>query len=129
MAKEQVAKVPSGRVRRTPLNSKGRLTIRDQDPNYKYRFANITDAAGNPISRVEDLLERGYEVVPSTKVGDTRADIPSSLGSATDVSVGGGARAVLLRIPNEYYEEDQAFKQAQIDELEATMKSDAIKGV
>jgi len=37
-------------------------------------------------------------------------------------------KAVVMRIPKEFYEEDQAMKQAQIDELEATMGSNAKKG-
>lgn len=129
MAREQVAKVPSGRVKRTPIAVRNRLSVKIQDPNYQYRIVNVTDAEGNPTNKLEARLEQGYEIDPDNqKVGDSRVDVPSSLGSAKEISVGKGARAVVMRIPREYYEEDQAAKQAQIDELESTMKSDAAKG-
>lgn len=127
MAKEQAAtKVPSGRIKRTPIGVRNRLSVKDQDPNYHYRVVNAYDADGNPTNKVEARLEQGYEFV-TTKVGDTRVDNPSSLGSATEISVGGRARAVIMRIPKEYYDEDQAAKQAQIDELEASMGLEAAR--
>jgi hypothetical protein len=122
MAKEQIAKVPSGRVRRTPINVRHKLTVLDQDPNYKYRIVNVKE------DRVEQFIERGYEIDPNSIVGDKSVDKPSSLGSSTEISVGQGMKAVVMRIPKEWYEEDQAMKQAQIDELEASMKADAVKG-
>jgi hypothetical protein len=129
MAREQVAKVPSGRVKRTPITVRNRLSIKEQDPNYVYRVVNVTDAEGNVTNNYEARLAQGYEIDPSNqKVGDSRVDNPSSLGSANEISVGKGARAVIMRIPREYYEEDQAAKQQAVDELEATMKSNAVKG-
>lgn len=122
MARESKAVTQSGRVRRTPLTVRNKLTVMERDPNYHYRIVNVKE------DRVEQFKEQGYEVVLSTKVGDSQVDSASSLGSATEISVGGGMKAVIMRTPKEFYDEDQAMKQAQIDELEATMKSDAKKG-
>jgi len=122
MAREPKAVALSGRVRRTPLNMRNKLTVKDRDPNYHYRIVNVKE------DRVEQFQEQGYEVVLTTPVGDKLIDAPSSLGSASEISVGGGLKAVVMRIPKEFYEEDQAMKQAQIDELEATMGSNAKKG-
>lgn len=125
MTREQVSKVPSGRVRRTPVGVRNRLSVPNQDPNFHYRIVNIVDVDGNPTSKYDDRIAQGYEVVEGVKVGDKRVDIPSSLGSAAEISVGRGARAVVMRIPKEYYEEDQKYKQDKIDELESSMSVDA----
>lgn len=121
MATKDIAAKPSGRVRRAPLSTRNKLTIANRDPNYHYRIVNVKE------DRVEQFLEQGYEFAPVDSVGDKRVDAPSSLGSATEISVGGGMKAVTMRIPKEWYEEDQQYKQSKIDELEATMKSDAAK--
>ena len=127
MARQEVSKVPSGRVKRTPITVRNRLSVKDQDPNYVYRIVNITDADGHPTNKLEARLEQGYEIVENSKIGDRRVDLPSSLGSAGETSVGRGAKAITMRIPREYYEEDQAMKQASIDDLENTMNAEAIK--
>ena len=125
MTREQVSKVPSGRVRRTPVGVRNRLSVPNQDPNFHYRIVNVLDSDGNPTNKLEDRLSQGYEIVEGVKVGDKRVDIPSPLGSASEISVGHGARAVVMRIPKEYYDEDQKYKQDRIDELESTMSIDA----
>lgn len=122
MARELTSKAPTGRARRTPITVRNRLTVKDQDPNYHYRIVNVKD------DHVEHLQAQGYEVVQNTKVGDSRVDTSSALGSAAEISVGQGMKAVVMRIPKEWYEEDQAAKQAQNDALEASMNADAAKG-
>lgn len=121
MARELTAKSLSGRVRRTPITVRNRLTVKDRDPNYHYRIVNVVD------DRVDQFKEQGYELVADAQVGDKRVDTATSMSSTTEISVGGGMKAVLMRIPKEWYQEDQAAKQAQIDELEAAMKLDAVK--
>ena len=122
MARTTTAASPSGRVRRTPITVRNRLSVKDTDPNFHYRIVNVKD------DRVEQFKEQGYEIVADTPVGDKRVDAPSSLGSSAEISVGQGMKAVLMRIPKEWYQDDQAAKQAQIDELEATMNAQATKG-
>lgn len=121
MSRELTSKSPSGRVKRTPLVVRNRLSVKDRDANYHYRIVNDVD------DRVELFKEQGYEVVENTKVGDKRVDNASSLGSASAISVGQGTRAVVMRIRKEWHEEDQATKLAQVKAVEDTMKQDAKK--
>lgn len=121
MTKESV-KAQSGRVRRTPITMRARLAVKDTDPNFHYRIVNVKD------DRVEQFQEQGYEIVPKAVSNDKFIDTATPLGSAGEFSVGGGMKAVVMRIPKEYFVQDQAAKQASIDELEATMKFDAIRG-
>lgn len=118
-ARELKTKAPEGRIRRTPITRRNRLSIRNPDPNYHYRIVNIRD------DRVEQFLEQGYEIDPQTQVGDNTVDVPSPLGSAKQISVGQGDKAVVMRIPKEWYEQDQAAKQADIDAVEKAKKTEA----
>jgi hypothetical protein len=111
---------PSGRPHRVPVSARNRLVIRNQEKGYKYRIVNDVE------DRVNRFLEGGYEIVPANKVGtvgDNRVDNPSAPGSSSHISVGQGTKAVVMRIKEQYYNEDQAAKQAVIDELEGTMKN------
>ena len=99
------------------------LTVANQDPNYVYRFVNSSIPG-----RVERFKLGGYEVVTDDmKVGDTTVDSGSQLGSAVTRSGGGNVVLVLMRIPREWYDEDQAAKQAEIDATEQAMLEDAKK--
>jgi hypothetical protein len=129
MEKQLTPKRQSGRPSRTSLGRRNRLDVRDRDPNYQYRIVNA-NLESDP-DRVERLLEIGYEIVPAKKVGqvgDKRVDEPSAIGSASSVSVGKGTKGIVMRIPKEYYEEDQAAKQAEIDEVEQAQKNRADYG-
>ena len=109
----------SARPRRAPLEGRNRLKVRNKEAGYFYRIVNDID------DNILNLQERGYEIVPQEKagmIGDKRVDNPSSPGSSSYLSVGQGTKAVLMRIKQEYYEEDQAAKQAKIDEVEQSMK-------
>jgi hypothetical protein len=67
------------------------------------------------------MLDLGYEIVPRQVVGQTgdkQVDQPSALGSAGQISVGQGTKAVWMRIPKEDYLEDQAMKQEENDRIE-----------
>lgn len=119
--KEAIAKAPRARPKRTAIGTRSVLTVDQKDANYEYRFVNDVN------SRVEAFQRNGWEVVPAQEatIGSPRVDQPSPEGSAASVSVGGGTKAVLLRIPKDWYVEDQLDKQRQIDALEQTMKEDA----
>ena len=60
-------------------------------------------------------------------VGNKQVDSATPLGTASHFSVGKGVQAVVMRTRQEYADEDARAKQAQIDEVEATMKGDARK--
>jgi len=117
---KQNSEVASARPRRTPVNERNRLSVRNRKDGYHYRIVNDVE------DRIQQLLEAGYEVVPADeagKIGDKRVDNPSAPGSSSQISVGQGVKAVLMRQRIDWYKEDQAAKQAQIDELEGTMNS------
>lgn len=123
MEKELKVARSSERPRRSPLAQRNRLSLRDRDPNYRYRLVN-TNLENDP-DRVELLMEQGYEIVPSKKAGptgDSKVDTPSPVGSAGQISVGQGTKAIWMRIPKEWYEEDQRLKQAEVDATEQRSK-------
>jgi len=123
MEKELKVARSSERPRRSPLAQRNRLSVRDRDPNYHYRLVNVN--LDNDPDRVENLIEQGYEIVPAKRVGqtgDSKVDNPSPLGSAGQISVGQGTKAVWMRIPKEYFQEDQALKQAEVDATEQRSK-------
>lgn len=121
---KNVAKAPVGRVRRTPLTNKGKLSVSRKDPAFEYRFVN--DDGDN----VADRMEQGWEPVvkSETEVGSKRVDLSTEVGSQVSVSVGQGMKAILMKIPKEFKEEDDAIKQAAVDRTEAATKADALSG-
>lgn len=121
---KNLTRSPSGRVKRTPVGVRNRLSVSNKDPNYEYRIVNDID------DRIEDFKGNGWEVDTSeaTKVGDKRVEQPSKVGSANQVSVGSGTKAIVMRIRKDWYAEDQESKQAQIDRTEQAMKQDALSG-
>lgn len=129
MEKQLTTKGPSGRKRRSPLEGRNRLALKDQDPNYHHRIVNAN--LDSDPDRIERFQEYGYEIVPNAKVGkvgDKAVDTPSAIGSAGQISVGQGTKAVVMRIPKEYFAEDQQAKQAEIDATEARAKDRADYG-
>lgn len=123
-AKEAIAKSPSGRVRRTPVGARNILTVEGKELGYEYRIVN------DEGDRVEQFKAAGYDVVSASDVtvGDRRITKASAEGSAAQVSVGGGMKAVVMRIKKEWYDEDQAAKMRQVDDSEAATKQEAIQG-
>lgn len=124
MTKEAIVKSPSGRPTRTPVGRRNILSVKGQEPGYVYRIINDED------DRVEMFKEAGWEVVLNSdvSVGDKRVTQTSAVGSAATMSVGGGKKGVVVRIKQEWYDEDQKAKQRQIDELEGTLRRDAENG-
>jgi hypothetical protein len=122
--KEAISKAPVSRVTRVPVGQRNVLTVKGQDPNYVYRVVNDVD------DRVAQFLEGGYELVDkdSTDVGDKRVSQGTAIGSKQEVSVGQGIKAKIMRIPKEWYEEDQARKQSFVNKQEASIKEKALDG-
>lgn len=119
MARELVAKSPSGRVKRTPITVRNRLSLKERDPNYHYRIINDVDG------RVDQFTESGWEVVKDAKVGDKRIENTTGVGSVPSVSLGQGIRGVVVRLHKDLYNEDQAIKMQEVDATEETMRQDA----
>lgn len=126
MSKSQADKVQRpnrAKKKRTPLGARNKLTFDGVEKGYKYRFINDSD------DRIKAAIEGGYEhVIADEEAGDTRVAEASSMGSQVSKAVGNNTTAYLMRIPLEYYEEDQAAKQVKVDATEQTMNPDASKG-
>lgn len=97
---------------RTPIHDsfRSRLSVQGKDPNYEYRIVNDTPG------RIERFQEGGWEVVTedNISIGERRLGAATELGSAKTVSVGQGTTGVLMKIKREWWDEDQAAKQAKV---------------
>lgn len=115
------------RIRRTPVEgARDILAVNEQDPNYVYRW--VADDPQRP-GRIDRLKERGYEVVTDkVEVGQKVVDRATRTGSATTRTGGGGIILVLMRIPREWFDEDQKAKQDGVDAQETRMKTDIQQG-
>jgi hypothetical protein len=121
MTRETATRV--SRPKRTPINGRNILTVTGKDPNYVYRIVNDVG------DRIAMFKEACYELVDSdsVKVGDRRVNVASAEGSKAQVSVDReGTKAFVMRIPKELYEEDQRAKQVHVDELEQSIKKEAL---
>lgn len=111
--------------RRTPINGvRNVLSVQGKEPGFHYRIVN------DEGDRVAQFEAQGYEIVtdPKIKVGERRIANPTKEGSPVRTSVGGGVQAYVMRIREDWYKEDQEAKQAHVNETEAAMKKDALKG-
>jgi hypothetical protein len=107
----------SERPERIPLHRQN-LIHADTRAGYVRRLVNDTD------DRIERFKIAGWTPVEGEQVGDPHAGDPSSVGSMTVKSVGAGTKAVLMEIPEEYYQADQKEKSAKVNALEEAMEQD-----
>jgi hypothetical protein len=112
--------------KRIPLGKRNVLTIqaKDKDPNYSYRIVNDKDG------RINMFRDAGWEVVEKPgglQVGDPDIGTAGQVGSIVTKPVGGGMVGYLMRIPKEFYKEDQKAKANKIDEGEAGLKLEETK--
>lgn len=124
MTQKEATKAAEGRTKRIPLRGKQPLAVRGKESGFHYRIVNDRD------DRIADFLDAGYEVVRDTNVsvGDKSVDRASTEGTVKRISVGAGDKAVLMRIPDEYYNEDQNAKLKHLQDLEDATKKDALSG-
>ena len=105
-------------VRAAIHGRRNKLTIAGKEAGFNYRVVNDDD------NRIVELQERGYEIVTHTaSVGDKRVGIPKKEGTPVEISVGGGKKAYLMRIKDEWYKEDQAAKLEDIAETEKSLQA------
>jgi hypothetical protein len=117
-AKEVKPAMPVRRERVRPSGPRDKLTVYGKDPNFVYRWVR------NDEGRIQWFQERGYEVVTQDlEVGQKTVDSGSKLGSAVTKFGGGAVTLVLMRIPKEWYDEDQAAKEDAVASTEATMRN------
>jgi hypothetical protein len=104
------------RPKRIPLGTRNVL-VAPERKGYVRRFVN--DVPG----RIESFEAAGYAVVKEDiEVGDPKIGKSLDPGSPVSKSVGGGTRAVLMEIKEEWYEEDQQAKLNKITQAENDMK-------
>lgn len=101
--------------KRIPLGSRNILTAQKR-PGFVRRFVN------DKGDRIQAFKDAGWTPVEDTPVGDPKVGRPSSMGSMTNPHVGAGQRAVLMEIPEKYYQEDYARAQAEITATENQIK-------
>jgi hypothetical protein len=102
--------------KRKPIGTQSRLVAPKRD-GYARRFVNDIDG------RVDRFKEAGYEVVTGdVETNSGQVGLDSQMGSAVCKGVGGGTKAVLMEIKQEWYDEDQAAKHAKIDHVESSLK-------
>jgi hypothetical protein len=115
-------------AKRTPQRGsingvRNRLNVKNQDPAYVYRIVNDID------DRVQQLMDVGYEVDTTTKVGDKRAGSPSAApGTPVTVSLGQGDKGLVMRIKKELFEERKLEKEAIIREREDALQNPSQNG-
>lgn len=113
----------ANRPKRTPLGMRNVLAA-EQREGYVRRWVNDVD---DRLLRAEAA---GYKtVLKPADLSDPKAGAGTQVGSAVAKSVGAGVRAVLMEIPREFYEEDQAAKQRNVDRREAGIgRQQGVKG-
>lgn len=105
----------SGRKKRVPINGyRDVLKVEGQEPGYHYCWVR------NDL--VEKYQQSDYEFVThEVKVGHKKINAASQIGSSVTIPGGNGVTLHLMRIPNEYYDEDMEALHQEIDEKEAVM--------
>ena len=111
---------------RVSYKDRRKTTAHDRDPNFHYRIVNVDDE--KYAGRLEKVKEMGYIFAnDGESLGDGQGVEASSIGSSVGTHVGHGTRGVLMKIPKEYYLEDKAAKQAEVDQSEMGMVDDELK--
>ena len=97
------------------------LSVEGKDPNFEYRWVLDQNENGQRIYRFQ---RAGWELVSkeeNLEIGEASVFKSEGHGSIYRVPAGGSQYLYLLKIAKEFYEEDQARKHREIDELERTM--------
>ena len=120
MAKEKIEDRPnslnrSERPQRVPINGlRDKLSITGQDPEFHYVIVNDYN--------VDTYALGGYEFVThDVKIGDCHINAAAMEGGKVSLPVGNGVIGFVIRIPNEYYEEDRREEQADLDDKDKAL--------
>lgn len=109
----------AARSTRIPVTERNILSVKGKDPAFVYRIVN------DQGDRIQQLLDAGYEIeeASAVQVGDKRINSIVPEGSKAQVSVGGGIKAFVMKQKREWYEEDQAAKQARVNQQEESIQN------
>lgn len=110
------------RPQRTPIHGlRDKLSVKGQEPGFHYVWVNDYNT--------DSYEQGGYEFVThAVQVGDKHIESSKVSSGRVSMPVGNGITGFLMRIPQEYYEEDQAELQNDISEKESAMKQDLNSG-
>lgn len=117
------------RPKRVPMGTyRDILSVLGKDPDYHYRWVSDVSHRGNRILR---LQMAGYELATSEglTVGEPMVFKTQEGGSIVRQPDGkSGNYLYLMRIPREFYEEDDERKQQEISNVEQQMYSEVEEG-
>lgn len=86
------------------------------DPNFEYRV--VVDRNLSP-GRIQKFIKAGYvHVLSGEGMGDDAVMKPKKIGAKVTIPVGNGETGYLMKIPKEYYREDQEDKERNLKETE-----------
>jgi len=128
--RKNVARSTVTRATRIPVSGlRDKLTVEGKDPNYHYFWALDVDEHGNELYR---LHEAGYEFVQSdsVRVGQAHVHQSAGIGSIVRVPNGDGRYLFLMRLPMQWYLDDQqALEQRNKDQEQAIYNQQTQEGV
>jgi len=123
----------AGAPSRVSYKDRRKLSVSGLDTEkFKYRWVNTDEGKwvntdeGKYSGRLEQVKKMGYIEATEGELSDMQGVEASSIGSNFSRPVGNGTRAVLMKQPIEFYEEDKAEKQAEVDQTERGMIDDEL---
>jgi len=102
------------RAERIPFGMPQRNFQAPSDDGFHYRVFN--DNWAKEPGRIQRAKRAGYEVVEGTE--------SMAVGTNDD---GSPIKGILMRIPQEWFDEDQKLKQKEVDKVDAQIKSGALE--
>jgi len=120
--RKYVPKTGVTRETRVPITgTRDILGVEGKDPFYHYYWALDTSEEGTQIMRLQNA---GYNFVQSSevKVSNTSVYSAAGIGSIVRVAAGQGSFHYLMKIPQEWYEQDMADIERKNKEAEQSIK-------
>lgn len=106
------ATLKAKRERAPVTGSRALLEVRGKEPGFHYAWIND--------DYVDARRDQGFEHVRHpVQVGSRRIDVSSQATAFVSRNVGKGVIAYLMRIPEDFYNEDMAAEQREVDERTA----------
>lgn len=111
------------RKKRPPINGRGDvLTLSNTDDGYVYRVFN------DKGTRVAQHKDYGWETVSADDITiGTRNTVKAGTVASVTVDSSDGTQGVVMRIPREWYDEDQKAKQTAIAKTEEQITGESEK--
>lgn len=130
--KQEASQGERRRERRSAFNgTRGKLSVNQQIPGYHMHIFNDT-----VDGRIQQALETGYEFVSPEEVGgvttnvtDRNTDIGDKVRFLVGSSEGKPLYAYLMKIKQEWWEEDQRELQVRNDRTDAAIRGGKLAGI